>query len=157
MTSDYRPPPALLPSQDDIRASGAAAVRLIAEYFASLSGRPVFPDVTSESIRAALDRGLPIEGRDFAAILTAVRDVVIAGSRHNGHPRFFGYVAPPSTPAAAIADMVASALNSNVTSWRSAPAATEIERLVIDWVKEIIGFPNTATGLFVSGGSMANF
>ncbi len=157
MSSHYRPSPALLPSPDEIRAAGDAAVRLVADYFASLAGRPVFPDVSSESIRAALDRSLPVEGRDFAAILTAVRDVVIAGSRHNGHPRFFGYVSPPAIPAAAVADLLASALNSNVTSWRSAPAATEIERLAVDWVKEIVGFPDTATGLFVSGGSMANF
>jgi len=156
MRPEYRPSPALLPNSEEFRADGDAAVRLVAEYFTSLPERPVFPVVSPETIRASLDPSLPVEGREFTAILASIRDVIIAGSRHNGHPRFFGYVSPPAIPAAALADFLASALNSNVTSWRSAPAGTQIERLAVDWVKEIVGFPATATGLLVSGGSMAN-
>lgn len=133
------------------------AVELVADYFATLDRMPVFPDVTSESLRAALDATLPADGRDFDALLAVVRDVILPGSRHNGHPRFFGYVSPPGTPAAALADFMASALNSNVTSWRSAPAAAELEHLTVGWIKQILGYPDSAAGLFVSGGSMANF
>jgi glutamate/tyrosine decarboxylase-like PLP-dependent enzyme len=68
----------------------------------------------------------------------------------------FGYVQAPGTAIAAIADLLASTLNANLTAWRSAPAAVEIERLTIDWIKQIIGFDPKAAGLFVSGGSMAN-
>jgi aromatic-L-amino-acid/L-tryptophan decarboxylase len=53
--------------------------------------------------------------------------------------------------------MVAAALNINVTCWRSGPAATELELLTIDWMKQILGYPPAAGGLLVSGGSMANF
>jgi aromatic-L-amino-acid decarboxylase len=77
-------------------------------------------------------------------------------SRHNGHPRFFGYVASPSTPAGAYADLLASALNQNVTSWRSSPAATEVERAVVRWLAELVGYASEAFGLLTSGGSMAN-
>jgi len=77
-------------------------------------------------------------------------------SRHNGHPRMFGYVQAPGTAIAAIADLLASTLNANLTAWRSAPAAVELERLTIDWIKQIVGFNRDAAGLFVSGGSMAN-
>src|SRR5437763_9613066 len=68
----------------------------------------------------------------------------------------FGYVQAPGAAIAAIADLLASTLNANLTAWRSAPAAVEIERLTIDWIKQIIGFNRTGAGLFVSGGSMAN-
>ena len=81
---------------------------------------------------------------------------IINGSRHNGHPRFFGYVASPATPAGAFADLIASALNVNVTSWRSGPAATEIERTVVRWLGSMIGYAEKAHGLLTSGGSMAN-
>ena len=84
------------------------------------------------------------------------REVLLPMSRHNGHPRMFGYVQAPGTAIAAMADLLASTLNANLTAWRSAPAAVEIERLTIDWIKEIIGFSAKAAGLFVSGGSMAN-
>ena len=68
----------------------------------------------------------------------------------------FGYVQAPGTAIAALADLLASTLNANLTAWRSAPAAVEIERLTIEWIKQIIGFNHNAAGLFVSGGSMAN-
>src|ERR671920_939792 len=86
---------------------------------------------------------------------------VVANSRQNGHPRMFGYVASPATPVGAFASLLASALNSNVTSWRSAPAPTEVERTVVGWLAEMIGFKGeglneTCGGLLTSGGSMAN-
>src|SRR6185295_4142047 len=84
---------------------------------------------------------------------------IIANSRQNGHPRFFGYVASPATPPGAFGDLIASALNTNLTSWRSGPAATEIERTVIGWLASLIGYGSDelpAHGLLTSGGSMAN-
>ena len=68
----------------------------------------------------------------------------------------FGYVQSPGTPIAAFADLLASTLNANLTIWRSAPAPVELERLTIDWIRQILGFNAEAGGLFVSGGSMAN-
>src|SRR6185295_10295858 len=84
---------------------------------------------------------------------------IIANSRHNGHPRFFGYVASPATAPGAFADLIASALNTNLTSWRSGPAATEIERTVVRWLASLIRYgdeTHEAHGLLTSGGSMAN-
>src|SRR6185295_9294478 len=77
-------------------------------------------------------------------------------SRHNGHPRFFGYVASPSTPIGAYADLIASALNANITCWRSGPAGTELEQLVVRWLGSLIDYDAEASGLLTSGGSMAN-
>jgi glutamate/tyrosine decarboxylase-like PLP-dependent enzyme len=77
-------------------------------------------------------------------------------SRHNGHPRFFGYVASPATAIGAYADLIASALNANITCWRSGPAGTEIEQLVVKWLGSLIRYDDNAKGLLTSGGSMAN-
>ena len=88
---------------------------------------------------------------------TRCDDVIARFSRHNAHPRFFGYVSSPGTPVTALGSMLAAALNVNVTCWRSAPAGTELERLTINWLKEMLGYPPEAVGLFASGGSMANF
>jgi glutamate/tyrosine decarboxylase-like PLP-dependent enzyme len=93
----------------------------------------------------------------FADLLGTVRDVVVEFSRHNGHPRFFGYVVSPGTPVAAMGSMIAAALNINATGWRSGPAATEMELLCIRWIQEMLGYPADGAGLLVSGGSMANF
>ncbi|HEX8090440.1 MAG TPA: pyridoxal-dependent decarboxylase, partial [Blastocatellia bacterium] len=142
---------------DEIRRIGGDAVDLIADYYDSIRDRPVFSGVTARDVSERVDQALPEAGADFDELLDVFRDVILRFNRHNGHPRFFGYVASPGTAVTAIADMLASALNSNVTSWRSAPASTHIERLTIDWIKQILGYPADACGAFVSGGSMANF
>lgn len=144
------------PAPDEIRAMGLAAANAVADYYSALPTLPVLPNVTPESIRDQLDPDLPIEGEEFESLLKTITEVVFASSRHNGHPRMFGYVTSPGTPATAFADLLASALNTNVTAWRSAPAAVEIERMTVDWIRKIVGMPERTGGLFVSGGSMAN-
>jgi aromatic-L-amino-acid/L-tryptophan decarboxylase len=144
------------PSTDEIRRWGNAAIEVMAGYLDSIRDRRVYPNTTAREIREELDRTLPAEGVDFNRLLETFKDVIVTTSRHNGHPRMFGYVQAPGTAIAAIADLLASTLNANLTAWRSAPAAVEIERLTIDWIKQILGFNADAGGLFVSGGSMAN-
>ena len=145
------------PSAEQIRRWGNVAIEAMAEYLSSIRERRVYPQTTSREVREKFERDLPETGVDFERLLETFRNVLVPLSRHNGHPRMFGYVQAPGTALAAIADLLASTLNANLTAWRSAPVAVEIERLTIDWIKQIVGFPAEAGGLFVSGGSMANF
>src|SRR5438094_4608894 len=150
------PTRSLDPSPEQIRSWANAAVELMAEYLGAIRDRRLYPSTSSRQIRERLDSSLPEEPANFDELLHTFRDTLIELSRHNGHPRMFGYVQAPGTAIAAIADLLASALNANLTAWRSAPAAVEIERLTINWIKQIIGFNREGAGLFVSGGSMAN-
>ncbi|HEX8720844.1 MAG TPA: aminotransferase class V-fold PLP-dependent enzyme [Pyrinomonadaceae bacterium] len=134
--------------------------RMAAEYLSEPSALPVFPE-TSAAALAGLFRGpLPREGAGLAALSRDCAEVV-RHSRQNGHPRMFGYVASPASPVGAFASLLAAALNSNVTSWRSAPGPTEVERTVVGWLAELIGFKGAGVnegcgGLLTSGGSAAN-
>jgi len=147
---------AIDPSSDEVRQWGSAAIEVMARYLDSIRDRRVYPQTSASQIREKLDRTLPDEGVGFERLLDTFDEVIVPMSRHNGHPRMFGYVQAPGTAIAALADLLASTLNANLTAWRSAPAAVEIERLTIDWIKQILGVDPTAGGLFVSGGSMAN-
>jgi aromatic-L-amino-acid decarboxylase len=147
----------LVPAPDEIRALGVAAVDEMAAYFESLATRPVMVPCTSTDLRRRLEEPLPAAGTDFATLLETIRDVISRFSRHNSHPRFFGYVSSPGNPVTALGTMLASALNINVTCWRSGAAATELEHVTIRWLQEMLGYPASASGLLVSGGSMANF
>jgi aromatic-L-amino-acid decarboxylase len=142
-------------SDDAMRELSAQSVALVVDYFARVAELPVFPDITAEQVAERLQTVLPIEGEPLERLTEDCR-AVISASRHNGHPRFFGYVASPSTPVGAFADLIASALNSNLTSWRSAPAPTTVERTVIRWLGQLIGYGMDARGLLTSGGSLAN-
>jgi aromatic-L-amino-acid decarboxylase len=141
----------------EIREIGRAALDLVAEYYDTLAARAVVRPTTSADLRRRLDEPAPSAGLPFADLLITMRDVVVEFSRHNGHPRFFGYVSSPGLPVAVMGSMIAAALNINVTCWRSGPAATEMELVCIRWLKEMFGYPADGAGLLVSGGSMANF
>ena len=147
----------LEPSADDFRRWGYAATDAISSYIQSIRERRLYPKTTSSAIRQQLTRELPLKPTDFERVLDEFQDVIVEMSRQNAHPRMFGYVQSPGTGIAAIADLLASNLNANLTAWRSAPAAVEVERLTIDWIKQLLRYPDAAAGLFVSGGSMANF
>ena len=134
-----------------------AAVDFLAAYYQSLEDRPVVIPTTSREIRARINEPLPQAGAEFTVLLDTVRDVICEYSRHNAHPRFFGYVSSPGTAVTAIGSLLAAAMNVNVTCWRSAPTGTDLEHLAIDWLKETLGYPADAAGLLTSGGSMANF
>lgn len=142
-------------TEDAMRELSEQMAALVADYFSSIPRLPVFPDTNASQVSESLNRELPLEAASVEQILDDCRTIINA-SRHNGHPRFFGYVASPSTPAGAYADLLASALNANVTSWRSAPAATEIESTVVRWLSTLIGYGEDVHGLLTSGGSMAN-
>jgi glutamate/tyrosine decarboxylase-like PLP-dependent enzyme len=144
------------PSDDQMRDWGNSVIQLMSDYVRSLRDRGVYRHMFSRRIRNRLDAALPTKGTDFDGLLKVFREDIIPFSRQNAHPRMFGYVQSPGTPLAAFADLLASVLNANLTVWRSAPAPVELERLTIDWIRQILGFNAEAGGLLVSGGSMAN-
>src|SRR6266700_1943732 len=144
------------PSADEIRDWGNSVIQLMADYLGNLRDRKVYRHMSSREIRDRLDPTIPTKGIYLNGLLKVFREAIVPFSRQNAHPRMFGYVQSPGTPLAAFADLLASTLNANLTIWRSAPAPVELERLTIDWIRQILGFNSEAGGLFVSGGSMAN-
>jgi aromatic-L-amino-acid decarboxylase len=142
-------------SKEALEEMSSEVAKLVFEYFTHISERPVMPPNYAGKTKAAVNTELPQQGRPLQELLDECRAVMDL-SRHNGHPRFFGYVASPSTPAGAYADLIASTLNANITCWRSGPAGTEIEQLVVRWLGSLIRYSDGAKGLLTSGGSMAN-
>ncbi|HEX7176246.1 MAG TPA: aminotransferase class I/II-fold pyridoxal phosphate-dependent enzyme [Pyrinomonadaceae bacterium] len=145
-------------SGEELRELSARACEMAAAYFARIAELPVFPEAPAESLARLAGAELPVEGDTLARVLDECRAIFDA-SRHNGHPRMFGYVASPAAPVGAFANLLASALNQNVTAWRSAPAATVVERTTVRWLAEMIGYADaekSCGGLLTSGGSAAN-
>jgi len=133
----------------------ARAVELVSDYFRGVSGSPVLRHASAAELAAQFAAPLPAAPDPLDEVFADCRRI-FEGSRHSGHPRFFGYVASPSTPAGAFADLIASALNQNVPAWRSSPAATQVEHTVVGWLGALVNYAEGAGGLLTSGGSMAN-
>ncbi|MFN2515640.1 MAG: aspartate aminotransferase family protein [Pyrinomonadaceae bacterium] len=142
-------------SEEAMHELSSQVSQIVSNYFSQVSSFPVFPETSAGKTLSRIGGELPIEAEPLEQLIEDCR-TILEGSRHNGHPRFFGYVASPSTPPGAFADLIASTLNVNVTSWRSGPAATEVERTVVRWLGSMIGYGDEAAGLLTSGGSMAN-
>jgi len=117
---------------------------------------PVLPTVTGAEARERYAAGAPRQSTSVDSILDELRRDLLPLQRKNGHPRFFGYICASADPIGALADGLASTFNQNVTAWRSAPGAAEMERQVVRWMGELTGFAADADGLLVSGGSAAN-
>ncbi len=133
-----------------------AAIDWVLRYFNEQSSLPVYPTISASELTAWLASPLPSDPQAPATVLSEFDDIARYG-RHNGHPRMFGYVQSSASFAGVIGDLLASAINQNVTSWRSAPAATTIEHQVIEWLKMLAGFDPKGEGVLLSGGSFANF
>lgn len=99
---------------------------------------------------------MPITGMDPADLVEEVWQLLIRNSLFNGHPRFWGYITSSPTPVGILGDFLASAINSNCGAFVLSPMATEIEKQIIQWLGEMIGYP-AGGGIMVSGGNMANF
>jgi aromatic-L-amino-acid decarboxylase len=135
---------------------GHAALDWVLKYFDDAAEPPVYPAVSAAQLAALVGEALPEDPQPPGAVLAQFAALAAQG-RNNGHPRMFGYVQSSGSFAGVAADFLTSALNQNVTSWRSAPSATAVEHQVIDWMKAMSGFAPTGGGLLLSGGSMANF
>ena len=77
-------------------------------------------------------------------------------SLFNSHPRFWGYITAPAAPIGILGEFLATAVNQNSGAWFLSPMASEIEAQTIRWIAQLLDFPTTCGGLFVSGGNMAN-
>ena len=144
-------------SEEDFHALLASVTALAEQEVATVRSGPVFerpPSAVDIDSTIGADRALPADGESIEALLAAFAAVLSGGRRTT--PAFFGYVQSPPAPVAIAADLLASAANQNLTSWRSGPAAAAVEHQTLRWLGEFVGFDAAATGILVSGGSAAN-
>jgi aromatic-L-amino-acid/L-tryptophan decarboxylase len=123
------------------REDGAAAVEWAARYLERVPDLPVLAQVEPGEIRSRLPASPPEEGEPFAAVLRDMDEVLMPGITNWQHPRFFAYFAVTSSEPGMLAELLAAALNQVAILWRTAPAATELEELVLDWVAQLVGLP----------------
>ena len=123
------------------REDGYAAVDWAASYLERVGSLPVLAQVSPGDIRAALPDSAPEEGEPFADVLRDLDSILLPGVTHWQHPRYFAYFATSSSEPAILAELLAAAMNSVAILWRTAPASTELEGVVCDWVAQLLGLP----------------
>src|ERR1039458_5901628 len=122
-------------------------------YIETIRERPVWQPIP-DTVRARFLSPAPHLGEELAAVHAEFMQDVLPFTQGNVHPGFMGWVNGGGTPVGMVAEMLAAGLNANLGGRDHIPV--EVERQVTAWVREIFGFPQGATGLFVTGTSMAN-
>jgi aromatic-L-amino-acid decarboxylase len=128
-------------SPGSLRDDGPAALDWAAGYLERVDELPVLAQVEPGWLRAQLPAQAPEEGEPFSAVLRDVEEVLLPAMTHWQSPRYFGYFAISSSEPAILAELLAATLNQNAILWRTSPASTELEGVVLDWVADLLGLP----------------
>ncbi|MDX8433637.1 pyridoxal-dependent decarboxylase [Mesorhizobium sp. M4B.F.Ca.ET.215.01.1.1] len=139
-------------SNQDLSRLADEAMDLARSYWASLDDRPAYPSTSGKETTELFSRPWAEEGRG-GDVLHDFK--LIAAHARPSTGRFFAYVLGSGEPVGAVGELLAAVLNQNVTSWRSAPAATSIEHAVVGWLAQAVGCAGF-TGSLCGGGSAAN-
>ena len=123
------------------------------DYLEHLREQPVWQPIPHE-VRDSFRQTLASESLDLATAHDTFMKNVLPYAVGNAHPGFMGWVHGGGTPVGMLAEMLAAGLNANLGGRDQMPI--EVERQVVQWVRELFGFPEAASGLFVTGTSMAN-
>jgi len=123
------------------RADGHDAVDWAADYLERRRELPVRSRVAPGEVRRRLPERPPERGEPFSAVLRDLDEIILPGVTHWNHPRFFAYFAITGSPPGILAELLAATLNVNAMLWRTSPAATELEELVVAWLADLLGLP----------------
>lgn len=104
------------------------------------------PDTRPGETRAALPATAPRHGEPFAQILEDFDRLIVPRMTHWGHPGWFGYFPSNASPPSVLGEMLSAGLGAQCMSWITSPAATELEQVVLTWLRELLGLPDTFTG-----------
>ena len=124
------------------REDGQAALEWAARYLERVGELPVLAQVKPGDIRARLPRSAPEHGEPFADVLRDLDDVLLPGITHWQSPRFFAYFSVTASEPGILAELLAATLNPVAILWRTSPASTELEQVVLEWTAELLGLPS---------------
>ncbi|MGW4465821.1 pyridoxal-dependent decarboxylase [Micromonospora sp. NPDC004704] len=137
---------------EEFRRNGYAVIDWIADYWATLADRPVTPADPPGTVAARLPASPPERGEPFDRILADLDTVVTPGLTHWQHPAFFGYFPANTSGPSVLGDLVSAGLGVQGMLWASAPACTEVETVMLDWLAELLDLPTRFRSTGTGGG-----
>lgn len=127
----------------------------IADYRAQIAERPIAPTAKPGAVLEQLEKAPPETAVSLEKIFADVDRVIVPGVAHWAHPQFMSYFGCTTTNPGILAEMITAALNVNAMTWRTSPAATELETLVLDWLRQWLGLPDEFSGVVYDTASVS--
>lgn len=131
----------------DFRTHGHAIVDWVADYRARIAARPVMPPVAPGEIRAKLPAAPPEQPEPFDAMLRDFDEIIVPGITHWQSPRFFGFFPGGGSLASVLGDYLSTGMAVLGLSWQASPALTELEEVVTDWMRQMLGLSGAWSGV----------
>lgn len=139
---------------EEFRRYGYQAVDWMAEYLQNIREYPVLPETHPGDLIDRLPASAPEQGEPMDAILEDFEKSIIPAVTHWNHPRFLAYFANSGSAPGILGEMLTAALNSNGMVWKSSPAATELEQVTLDWLRQWLGLPKEFFGIIYDTASI---
>ena len=141
---------------EEFRSAAHEVVDMIADYLAGVEEHAVFPPVEPGSLRPQFPAGPPEDPEPLGAILADVVRLVEPNVTHWQHPGFMAYFATSASGAGMLGEFLTAGLGSNAMLWRTSPIATELEQVVVDWLRQGLGLPEGFDGLITEAASTSS-
>lgn len=132
---------------EEFRAAGHRLIDWLADYRARIAERPVMPGVAPGEIKSQLPNAAPERGESFDAIIADFERIVVPGVFQWQHPRFFGYFPANAMEASVLGDLLSSGMGQIGLAWQSGPALSEVEEVVADWMRQMLGLSDAWSGV----------
>ncbi|HEX8072567.1 MAG TPA: pyridoxal-dependent decarboxylase [Pyrinomonadaceae bacterium] len=143
-------------SAEEFRRYGHQLIDWVADYYAHLEARPVLAQVEPGTLVRQLPAAPPEQGEPMGAILADVERLVVPALTHWQHPSFFAYFATSTSAPGVFGELLAAAFDVKALLWRAAPAATELEAVTLDWLRQLIGLPESFGGIIYDTASVSS-
>lgn len=141
---------------EEFKKYGHKLVDWIAEYLSDIEQYPVLPSVKPGDIKKNLPQNPPLLPESFDKIFSDVDEKIIPGVTHWNHPNFMAYFNSTSSGPGILAELLSAALNTNGMLWKTSPSTTELERVTIDWMRQMLGLPESFWGIIYDTASVSS-
>ena len=141
--------------KEDFRKFGHEIVDWLADYFERMETLPVLSQNAPNDLKNALPISAPEQGEDFGAIFADVEKLILPAVTHWNHPNFHGLFSTSTSSVGVFGEMLSSAFDMKAMLWRTSPASTELEPVVLDWLRQMMNLPTDFSGIIYDTASIS--
>ncbi len=140
---------------ENFRKFGYEIIDFIADYFENIEKFPVLSQNQPNDLKNALPTSAPEKGEDFGEVLKDVEKLILPAVTHWNHPNFHGLFSTSTSSVGVFGEMLSAAFDMKAMLWRTSPASTELEPVVLDWLRQMMNLPEEFKGIIYDTASIS--
>ena len=143
-------------NKEDFRRLGHELIDWIADYFDHIEDRPVLAAVEPGDLKSQLPATPPVQGESMEQIIADLDRLIVPALTHWSHPSFFAYFATSTSAPGIFGELLTAAFDNKAMLWRTSPASTELEEVVLDWLRQMMGLDPGMIGIIYDTASVSS-